>query len=137
MTTIQNVVDALHALNVDGVRRKVKYPVQQISNADLPYQFLMFPAAEYEPLTTCANDDLTIAVQMAVATEPLSSGNYATNYATVITMADALNTALKTLTVGALRTWTIQTALGQPGTPPLFVAGVPYYGVYATVTIRG
>ena len=135
MTTIQEVVNALDALSVDGVTRKEKYPVTKINSADLPFQFLMFPSGEYIPVSTCDDTNFTVSLQIAIATEAVSQNLYPTNYANVVAMADSLNTALQGLTVGYDRNWTITTALGQGGSDPLFVAGVAYYGVYATVTV--
>ncbi len=133
--SITSFVTALSGLTVSGVARAYTYPPLQISTADLPASFVRPPSVDHAPLSTCDDISDEITCQLVVAIEPTGQSIQPTNYASMLTIADALNAALKTgyTSLGALVTWTI----AAQDREPVIIGGTPYWGVTATVTKVG
>ena len=136
MGTITAWVNACNSLTVTGVKRSEKFPPLSINSADIPFKFLMLPSQDYQSLTTCSDTNRIHTVQIAIATEAVGQSDQPTKYDGILTMVDNLNSALETnkSSIGWEVTWSIEARAGQSDTPPLFIAGVPYWGVLATVT---
>jgi hypothetical protein len=133
--SIKTFVDTLAAIDVDGVKRRHGYPPLQISTADLPASFVRPPSSTYEPLSTCTDTDNEMVCSLVVAVEPTGQNTQPTNYAAMLTMADALNSALRTNrgNLGAIVTWSIS----AQDVEPILVGQTAYWGVTASVTKRG
>jgi hypothetical protein len=133
--SITSFVTTLAGLSVSGVTRAYTYPPLQIGTADLPASFVRPPQSDYSPLSTCDDIADEITCQLVVAIEAAGQNVQPTNYAAMLTIADALNAALKAgyTSLGALVTWTI----AAQDREPVIVGGTPYWGVTATVTKRG
>lgn len=133
--SITAFVTTLAGLTISGVTRQYTYPPLQMTTSDLPASFVRPPQSDYDPLSTCDEVNETAACQLVIAIEPTGQNVQPINYAALLTMADAVNDALKTSqkSLGALVTWQIR----AQDVEPVIVGGTPYWGVTATVTRRG
>ena len=133
--SIKSFVEALAAVEVDGVKRRYAYPPLQITGADLPASFVRPPSSEYDPLSVCDDTADNMTCNLVVAVEASGKNTQPANYAKMLEMADALNEALKTNqnTIGAIVTWRIT----AQDIEPIVLGITPYWGVTATVTKRG
>ena len=136
MGTLTAWIDSLHALTVTGVKRKEKFPPLSVNNPDLPYQFIVFPGSEYEAVTICSDTNRTNTAQIAIATEAVNQNEPAKKFSDMVTMIDNLHSALETnrKSLAFDASWTIEARAGLSDSPPLDIAGIPYWGVVATVT---
>jgi hypothetical protein len=133
--SIKTFVTTVAGLDVAGVKRRYTYPPLQISTADLPASFVRPPNSTYDPLSICDDTADNMTCRLVVAIEPTGQSTQPANYDALLTMADALNAAIKAnyTDIGALVTWTI---LAQD-TEPIFIGASAYWGVTATITKRG
>ena len=133
--SIKTFVERLADLDVSGVNRSYTYPPLQITTADLPASFVRPPASNYAPLSTCDDTADEMTCEIVVAVEAAGQNEQPANYAAILTMADALNAALKAeqLDIGALVTWRI----AAQNERPIIIGATAYWGVSALVNKRG
>lgn len=133
--SIKTFVERLAAVDVVGVRRRFTYPPLQITTADTPASFVRPPASNYSPLSICDDTADEITCELAIAVQAAGQNEQDINYAAILTMADALNDALKAeqLDIGALVTWRI----AAQNERPIIIGATPFWGVSAFVTKRG
>jgi len=137
MTTISEFVANLAAVgsSVASVNTVLTTPPTNVQRPDLPASFPMFPDGTNDAIDTC-NDITNITCQLIIAAQSIAQGEQDVNYQLTIDIASELNSALRTAVLGNINQteFNIQTVAGQPGTAPLSIAGVQYWGVVATVT---
>lgn len=126
MTTFTSYVTALSGLTVSGVTRKYTSPPQSINTADLPAQWPLLPSGDAAPLVFggYGSPAGTYRCDLVIATEAVGQNVNSVNFAGVLTLMDALTTALKAMTrpVAGAFTWTIRQAI-------VTVAGNDYWAL--------
>jgi hypothetical protein len=133
--SIKTFVERLAAVDVAGVKRQYTYPPLQITSSDVPASFVRPPASNYAPLSTCDDTADEMVCELVIAVEAAGQNEQPANYAAILTMADALNDALRDeqLDIGALVTWRI----AAQNERPIIIGATPFWGVSALVTKRG
>lgn len=134
MTTLTDFYYALSRVSVTGVVRNFEWPPDSLATADLPALWVELPDAdnggESAWASACDGTGKARTARLILAIEPAGQDNAQPNTRAVVTMMDRLETALD--------------ALGYPlityiltGGEPIGVSQTAYWGVTATVTIRG
>lgn len=126
MTTYTSYVTALSGLTVVGVTRKYTSPPQSINTADLPAQWPLLPSGDVAPLVFggYGAPSGTYRCDLVIATEAVGQNVNSVNFVGVLTLMDALTTALKSMTrpVAGVFTWSIRQAI-------VTVAGNDYWSL--------
>ena len=135
MTTVTQFYNALNGLVVTGVKRRFTAPPRQLATADLPAQWVNLPGAANNLnsglASTCYSLAKTRTATLVIATEAAGQNNNPTNTAGVLTMMDALETALDNYrkTAGMVD-YSITPAA-------IVLSETNYWGVTCTVTLEG
>lgn len=129
------ITSLVSALSVIGVVRKYSDPPGSLSTADLPASFPEGFQIVEDALTFKAHGGLgTLILDFVIAVEPYGQGTIPQNFTLMITLADALDRALRTATAGSGKlTWEIRAGT-RAG--PILVADVAYWGVRAIIEGR-
>lgn len=133
MTTLTQFVTALGNVSVTGVKRAYTAPPRQVYTADCPAQYPRLPRLENGPVVACG-DGLwpTLTGEIVICVEPVLQGEQPTNFALVLTLMDALNTALQGATLAKSKhTWTLSQEWID------FGDGTTYWAIIATIAARG
>lgn len=132
MTTLATFVSSVVGCSPSGVKKEYAYPPLSLSTADLPASFVMPPESGLSAqVTTCRVGEKIRACEFVVVIEPVAQETQPVNYSALVTMADAVETALDALDLTTFGlTYEINT------TSEIAVAGVQYWGVSAMVSGR-
>lgn len=134
MTTLQAFYYGLSRLSVTGVARTYEYEPDGVTTADLPALWVALPSADNGAAsnwaTACDVTGKSRTAVVVVAIEPAGQDGPGRNTAAVLRMMDALEMALDGLTYPYVD-YTLT------GGQPIETALTQYWGVTATVTIRG
>lgn len=136
MTTQAGWITSLvSTLSVNGVTRKYTDPPGSLSTADLPASFPEGFQIVQEPLTFKSHGGRAgLLLDFVIAVEPYGQGTIPQNFSLMITLADALDNALRTASAGAGKlVWEIRAGT-RAG--PILVADVAYWGVRAIIEGR-
>ena len=131
-TAYADFVTDLAGLSISGVTRQFTYPPTSLDTADLPSSWVQLPRGDSNPLTFQANGGWpTLRADLVVAVEAVAQEQQAQNFSDVLTMMDAVMTALRSADIckGPL-SWTIRQDVVE-------VAGTHYWAVVAEVEGRG
>ena len=130
MTTLTEFVAGIAGCSPSGVKRAYTYPPLSLSTADLKASFVMPPDSGLSTqVTTCRAGEKTRQCEFVVAVEAVAQDVQSVNYAALVTMADAVETALDALDLTTFGlTYEINT------TSEIAVAGINYWGVSAMVS---
>ena len=129
ITTYAAFTTALAGLTVTGVTRKFTEPPESSGTADLPASWPGLPRGDEHPITfTSEGGWSTCVCDLVIAVEAVGQNTQSANYASTMTIIDALSTALRGTTIGRTKLlWTISANV------QVIVAGTPYWAVVATV----
>ncbi len=128
MTTYAQFVAGVAALGISGVARQFSHPPEALNTDDLPAQWVQLPRGQEHALTFKANGGWPrLRVDLVVAIRPVAQATSAENFTAVLTMMDAVSSALRGADVcrGVLE-WSIRQDVVE-------VAGVAYWAVVAEV----
>lgn len=131
MTTLSAFVTALQGMSVTGVERNYSAPPASV--ADLPAMWVQMPTIEEGQMTFGKGGGWPLLkAQIVVAVKPTAQGTQDENWTDVLSMCDALRTALINArpALGPVR-W-------QPIRPGVVtVAGLDYWAAIAEVQTNG
>lgn len=135
MTTVTAFYNAMSGLVVTGVKRRFSAPPRQVTTADLPAQWVNLPGAANNLDSTLAAACYDLAksrtATLVIATEAAGQNNNPANTTALLTMMDALETALDAYR----RT---EGMVDYSITPAAIVlSDTNYWGVTCSVTLRG
>lgn len=135
MTTMVEFYTALTGMVVTGVKRRYTAPPQQLASADLPAQWVNLPGAannlDSELASACYDLAKIRTATLVIATEAAGQNNNPANTTALLTMMDALETALDAYR----RT---EGMVDYSITPAAIVlSDTNYWGVTCSVTLRG
>ncbi len=134
MTTLQNFYYSLSRMTVSGVARNYEYEPDGLTTADLPALWVTLPGADNGQTsnwaTACEATGKSRTAQVVIAVEAAGQDSPAPNTRAVLRMLDALEAALDALSYPFVE-YTLS------GSEPIVTALTQYWGVTATVTIRG
>ena len=132
--TVTAFYGALNSLVVTGVRRRYAYEPNGLSTADLPAQWVRLPGAalgiDGGYASACNDTSKERTAELVIALEAAGQDTPGAATTALLTMIDALETALDALAYPLVE-YTIS------GSEPIVTALTQYWGVTATVTIRG
>lgn len=129
-TTMTQWVDAFQALTVSGVTRHYDYPPLSLNTSDLPAAWPgPFGSNKSRDDFTCVGLNWSRQIEYTIAVEAVGQSTQPTNYDALVTMADALETALKAMAVTTFIDPVINMGIRS-------VAGVDYWALVADVTGR-
>lgn len=135
MTTMVEFYTALTGMVVTGVRRRYTAPPQQLATADLPAQWVNLPGAsnnlDSELAAVCYDLAKTRQATLVIATEAAGQNNNPANTTALLTMMDALETALDA--------YRRQAGMVDYSITPaaIVISDTNYWGVTCSVTLRG
>jgi hypothetical protein len=93
--TYTDFVGDIAGMTISGVTRQYTAPPQQLSTADLPASYPRLPIADNQSVTLTHGRGLLQAVmELVVVVEPYRQGTNVVNFATCLTLVDAIETAL-------------------------------------------
>ncbi len=135
ITTYTSFVAALGALSVNGVTTKLGYISGQVETASLPVLFVRLPENAETPLTADGEGGWPrLTAEVVIAVEPYAQNRHQQNYAATVTLIDALTTALRAVTPGAVAksklSWQIRAAQD-------YIGETLYWLIVARVTGNG
>ena len=96
MTTITAFSNALADLTITGVTRKSRSKPASIQASEMPFQYVEYPEASSEPLSSCRDRD-TYTLDLVILLNPTNQDRPETNHSNMLTMVDYMKTAIKTL----------------------------------------
>ncbi len=133
VTTLTQFMAALGGMAVTGVTRAYTSPPTQVSTADLPCSYPRLPSAIGGPIVACGNNGWPqYSAELVILVEPLGQERQPTNWAKVLTMIDALQTALASTALAKTKTtWTVRQEIAEPRTDTF------YWAIVAQVTANG
>lgn len=135
-TTVTAFYAALNTLSVAGVRRRFTYEPNSINTADMPAQWVRLPGsgngADSGFASACVDTSKERTAELVIAMEAAGQETVIANTTGILTLIDALETALDTWddALPGQMTYTIEA--GQVTT-----AQTAYWALIATVTTRG
>jgi hypothetical protein len=134
-TKLKTFYDALADITVTGVVKKYDNPPASINTADMPSMWVEFPENDDGFLTFGTHGGWpTLRGVLVIATKAVSLATQAENYAANLTIADAVNDALRALPGGTLGQgtieWTMRTGI-------VVIGQAEYWGVITEVTAHG
>jgi len=140
-TSIATFLSRLYELHVEGVKVSYEKPPRSLQIDNLPAKFPRLPEKDDNILTFQAYGGLpTLRCELVIAIEPftekLTAGNEFSpiNFEKLVTMADNLNDALRTLKPGSLTegpaTWSIRQE-------QITVNGVDFWAIVAPIEGKG
>jgi hypothetical protein len=137
-THAEFITSVVTTLSVTGVNRQYAHPPESLNNADLPASYPESVQITQGPLTVQAHGGSTdFFCTFVIACEPAGLSTAPTNFTEIITLSDALDTALRaavgTIGQGTLK-WTIS---GGVGAGVIAVAGNEYWGIRCVVEGKG
>jgi len=132
ITTYTDFVQALEALVVTGVTRRLSAPPDALRTADLPTQWAQIASGDEAPITFQTMGGWpSLRVEVIIAYQPIAQGTAAESHTGALGIMDNLVTALRGFTASRGPVlWSVRVAA-------IAVAGVEYWAVLAEVTGRG
>jgi hypothetical protein len=134
MTTVTQFMASLSGISVTGVTRAYTSPPTQINTADLPCTYPRLPTLAGTPITACGGAAMwpELNGELVLLVEPVAQERQPTNWTKVLTLIDALNTALRGATLAQSKaSWTIRQEIIE-GKPETY-----YWAIVTTVTAAG
>ena len=127
-----NFLAAVQGMTVTGVTRHYDNPPQQLTTADLPAAFPLWPAANMpDMITSCINDGKTRTVGFVICVEAGGQGTNKLNYARYAALMDNIETALATAFSTTVNFYTYEMAT----VPDYPVADMTYWAIITTINI--
>ena len=123
-------------LTVTGVRRKSTSIPDQLSPANIPYQFVRLPVGSEGPLTADGEGGWpNRTVELVIVVSPIGLSRQPTNHALALTLIDALTTTLRavaaTNTISQSKlSWEIRGEID-------FIGDTEYWLIVAPITGNG
>lgn len=134
MTTLHDFYYTLSRMAVVGVGRGYEHPPDALTTADLPALWVELPdsdnGAESAWASACEATGKSRAARVVIAIEAAGQDTPRPSVLAVVTMMDRLETALDALTYPLVN-------YVMAGGDLIQVSQTSYWGVTATVTIRG
>ncbi len=134
MTTLHDFYYALSRMTVTGVGRNYEYQPDALTTADLPALWVELPdgnaGADSGWASACRGTGKSRVGRVVVAIEAAGQDTPGPNTRAVVKMMDALEVALDALAYPFVD-------YSMSGSEPIVAGLTQYWGVTATVTIRG
>ncbi len=127
MTTPASFVSSLAGLSISGVTTSLDEPPLSLNTADLPASWTMPLRSTNQIISTC-DDGMIRYCDLVIGVETIAQETQAANYAALLTMAGAVETALKT---ARITTWPLRFSVSIVDT--IFVAGIRYWGIIGNI----
>ena len=122
--------DALQAMTVTGVTTHYDYPPESLG--ELPAAFCSLPTAGLgDYIVSCVNENRTRTMLYVICLEAGAQDKNEQNYELLAPAIDNLETALETTLATLANFYGYEITAGE-----VVVAGIAYWGITATITIR-